>query len=252
MKMKYAIIENEQYAREYLISVIKKLRPDYELVFEGESIEETVRFAQSPEFSEVDLVFMDIELNDGNCFSIFGMSSFDVPVIFTTAYDEYALRAFKVNSIDYLLKPLKPGELEDALGRFEKRNPKAPVPDYRVLTASPRERVLTVSGDTYSYVDINDVAWFVSEDKYIYLTLHNGKTRMTDFQNLQEACENLDPRRFFQIARNMVVNISAVKKVVKHFNGRLKTIVEAGEQVKETYVSAARRREFLDWLGGNA
>ena len=121
MTINYAIIENEEYAKRMLEHSISTLRPDYRLVFTSDNIADTVDWLASR--ADVDLIFMDIELDDGNCFDIFNQVRVDTPVIFTTAYDDYAIKAFKVNSVDYLLKPVKQSELQTALTKMEALHP---------------------------------------------------------------------------------------------------------------------------------
>ena len=121
MTINYAIIENEEYAKRMLEHSISTLRPDYRLVFTSDNIADTVDWLASR--ADVDLIFMDIELDDGNCFDIFNQVHVDTPVIFTTAYDDYAIKAFKVNSVDYLLKPVKQSELQTALTKMEALHP---------------------------------------------------------------------------------------------------------------------------------
>ena len=241
--MKYAIIENEAYALEHLKRVVSSLRTEYELVFTAESVEECINYFGQQH--SVDIIFMDIELVDGNCFDIFRAINIKTPIIFTTAYDAYAIQAFKVNSIDYLLKPIADKDVEAAIRKF----------DYKQLYPFihknlARRRILVNSGDTYSYIQTDEIAFFVSEDKYVYATLKNGRRRMTDFQNLSEVEAEVDGSDFFQLSRNLIASISAIGKVSKFFTGRLKVEIEAGEEKQEVVVSAARKKLFLDWLGG--
>ena len=252
--MKYAIIENEAYALEHLKRVVSSLRTEYELVFTAESVEECINYFGQQH--SVDIIFMDIELVDGNCFDIFRAINIKTPIIFTTAYDAYAIQAFKVNSIDYLLKPIADKDVEAAIRKFETHYIKTnKTPDYKQLYPFihknlARRRILVNSGDTYSYIQTDEIAFFVSEDKYVYATLKNGRRRMTDFQNLSEVEAEVDGSDFFQLSRNLIASISAIGKVSKFFTGRLKVEIEAGEEKQEVVVSAARKKLFLDWLGG--
>lgn len=250
--MKYAIIENEEFARRQLQQTVQTLRPASVLLFTAETVEESLeKLAEHP---DVELIFMDIELDDGNCFEIFRRQQVDTPVIFTTAYDQYAIRAFKVNSIDYLLKPHESDDVAAALRRFEART--APViPDYAQVAAAlapappTRTRLLVSSGADYYYVPVSEVAWLESEDKYVMVVLLDGHRRLTDFASLQEVAGVLPPASFFQLSRSVVASISAITKVSKHFKGRLRVELKAGERRRSETVSAARRPEFLDWFG---
>lgn len=251
--MKYAIIENEYLSLESLRKKIEMIRPDYEIVFTAESVEDSVEyFNGSP---DVELVFMDIELVDGNCFDIFAKADIRSYIIFTTAYDDYAIQAFKVNSIDYLLKPITEQDIINAIDKFERMHGKRQI-DYSniggmIMNRKPRRRFLLLSGDKYSYAEIQDVAFFISEDKYIYAVLKSGRRRMTEFKNLSETEGLLADADFFQVSRNIIASITSVNSVSRYFSGRLRVIVKAGDEQHEIIVSAARRKQFLDWLDDN-
>ncbi len=254
MAVNYIIIENEAFALENLKHTVARLRPDYHLMFTAESIEDSVEYLLGK--PDIDLIFMDIELVDGNCFEIFRQVKVETPVIFTTAYDDFAIQAFQVDSIDYLLKPIGDEALSAALDKLERLTSKqTAAPDYtsllrQMLQPANRQRILLSSGDNYSYAMIDDVAYFLSEDKYVYAYLRSGQRRMTEFRNLAEVEEILDSSHFFLVARNIIASIESIGKVSKYFNGRLKVEVQAGTDRQEAMVSAARRQPFLDWLGG--
>lgn len=247
--MRYAVVENEEIARQSLCAMVARIRPDYELVFTAESVAETVSALRS---HAVDLVIMDVELTDGNCFEIFSRIRVVTPIIFTTSYSEYMLRAFKVNSIDYLLKPITPDDLAQTLDKFETIIASRAVPDYAAFArkAVPRNRILTVSGDNYAYVLIENIAWLVSEDKCIFVVLSDGRRRLTEFANLTSAAEAVAGHDFFQVSRSVLASISAVDNVSKWFGGRLTVVLRAGKVTQRETVSAARRDSFLAWLGG--
>lgn len=257
--MKYAIIENEPFSLKSLQQTIAALRPDYELTFTAESVEESIAFfMRNP---AVDIIFMDIELVDGNCFEIFSKVEVRTPIVFTTAYDTFALQAFKVNSVDYLLKPIHETDLEHALQKHErsrktedeKRN--LALSYGKLAQAGTKHRILTVSGDSYSFVEIADVAFFVSEDKCIFAYRKNGGRRLTALtalNNLSEVEAVVNPNDFFKLSRDLVVNISAIASVHKFFHGRLSVVVGTGSEERKVVVSTARRKEFLDWLGGQS
>lgn len=250
--MKYAIIENEVFALQNLKNMVEEVRPDYELVFTAESAEECVDyFSSSP---QIDLIFMDIELTDSNCFHIFEQVEVSTPIIFTTAYDNYAIKAFKVNSVDYLLKPISEAELKKAIEKFENSRGGS-IPDYAQLLTSRlskgnRQRILISMGDKYSYVNISDVAYFIREEKYVNAILFDGKSRITDFQNLSEVMAEVSHTEFFFISRNVVTNIEAISNVSKWFNGRLHVTVGRNNFERTIVVSSSRKKDFLEWLGG--
>lgn len=250
MKTRYAIIENEEYSRINLQNIIKAVRPEYELIFYAETVSDSVSLLSGS--SEPDLIFMDIELDDGNCFDIFRRADPDVPVIFTTAYDEYAVKAFKVNSVDYILKPITEEDVARAILKYEKRCLAAR--DWRQVSEDyaslrTRSRMLVSDGNGYSFVHTDDIAWFESEDKYVSIRLNNGKSLLTDQESLDMTAQVLDPDRFFRISRPVVTSIGAISKVSKHLRGRLQVELQAGTEKRTETVSAARRPGFLNWLG---
>lgn len=250
--MRYAIIENEAFALQNLQRMLLILRPDYELCFTAESVEECIAFfSTSP---NIDVVFMDIELTDGNCFSIFEEVKTNIPIIFTTAYDDFALQAFKVNSIDYLLKPISEDELLRAVEKFEQSS-RSHIPDYDMIrqifnVKDERKRILVNVGDNYSHVDLCNVAYFVRDDKYVDVVLMNGKRYITDFSSLGEVNGIVPKHDFFMLSRNVVVHVQAIKKVAKWFTGRLNVYISDGDKSLSVVVSSARRKDFLDWYGG--
>lgn len=252
--MNYIIVENEAFALQNLQLTVSRLRPDYNLVFTAESVEETVEYLLSK--PTIDLIFMDIELVDGNCFEIFRQLKVETPVIFTTAYNDFAIQAFQVNSIDYILKPIGDDALSTALDKLERLIAKSqPTPNYsqllqRMLQPSSRQRILLSSGDNYNYAMLDDISYFISEEKYVFACLNTGQRRMTEFVNLSQVDAIIDHSRFFQLSRNIIASIESIGKVSKYFNGRLKVVVNAGKDHQEATVSAARRQAFLDWLGG--
>lgn len=247
--MRYAVIENEEIARQSLCAMVARIRPNYELAFTAESVAETVSALR---VNDVDLIIMDVELTDGDCFEIFNRTRIVTPIVFTTSYSEYMLRAFKVNSIDYLLKPVTPDDLAQTLEKFETIVATRAAPDYADFAskASPRNRILTVSGDNYDYVLIEDIAWLVSEEKCIFAVLADGRRRLTEYANLTSAAETVSGHDFFQVSRSVLASISAVDRVSKWFGGRLAVTLHAGNATLRETVSAARRDSFLAWLGG--
>lgn len=258
---RYVIIENEEFARRNLIRTVSRLRPDYQLAYEGESVEEAVEYFRSA--SNIDLVLMDIELVDGNCFDIFRQVDTDVPVIFTTAYRDFAMDAFSVHAVDYLLKPVSESSLLKALVKFEQWCPSPSAgPDNDAEAESdsrpaaphernrPRRRLLINVGDNYLWISMDDVTYFIRDEKYVCVSLKSGKRYITDFQNLADVDSQLDPDQFFQLSRNLIVSINAIRKVTKWFGGRLKVVVGDGTEEIDTVVSATRRPQFIEWLGG--
>lgn len=256
-ELSYIIVEDEFYALENLRRTISSLRPQWQPVFTAESVAETVRFFSQG--GRCDLAFMDIELVDGNCFDIFSQTDVDVPVIFTTAYDQYAIKAFKVNSVDYLLKPVSEEAALGAVLKFEK-NREAGRAGWGELMARlsvigrqhGRDRLLISRGDEYTYVNVEEVAYFVSEEKYVFAVDFKGSRMITEYTNLNVLAEDIGPKRFFRCSRNLVISLESIRHVRKYFNGRLKITVKDGQQTISAVVSAARRDDFLKWFGGGA
>lgn len=249
--MKYAIIENEEFARINLRNMVEAVRSDYICVFIAETVEECVEYFSSR--PDVQLIFMDIELDDANCFELFRNVKIDIPVIFTTAYDEFAIKAFKVNSVDYLLKPISEKDVLSAIEKFEKRisvkgQEQAGIVN-EMARAKIRSRILVSSGDSYSFIHTDDIAWIMAEDKYVSIVTIDGHIRLTDFGSLGELADVLDPFGFFQISRGVIASISSIVKISKFLKGRLKVELRAGGASRSEIVSAARRSEFLDWVG---
>lgn len=248
--MNYAIIENEEFARENLRKMIESLRSDAVCLFQAETVADAVNLFTRTR--SLDLAFMDIELDDGVSFDIFNQFDVNVPVIFTTAYDEYAIRAFKVNSIDYLLKPFGIEDVDAAIWKYEQLagTKKDFAARHRELARThARSRLLINTGNTYTHVRTGDIAWVESGDKYISIILKSGRSLLTDFTSLSDVLGVLDPEEFYQISRSVIVSIGSIEKVSKYFKGRLMVQLHAGEQQRSETVSAARRDDFLDWLG---
>jgi len=162
--------------------------------------------------------------------------------------------------VDYLLKPITQAHVEQALTKFEQVRRMAgagaaATTDYGQLAATmqrgQRQRILTSSGDSYSYVSIDEVACFVSEDKYVFVYTRDGRRHITDYPSLAELMPTLDAGKFFQLSRGIIASIGSITAVKKYFNGRLRVTVSAGTSEQTATVSAARRRDFLAWLGGD-
>ncbi len=240
----YLIVEDERLLAGRLERLIGHLRPSYECVEAKVSVEETTEYLRS---NSVDLIFMDIELADGDCFDIFRELELDTPVIFTTAYDQHAIKAFKVNSVDYLLKPVEEQPLLAAIEKFEKNTPLSTVYS-RQNRRSMRERLIINKGNNFLYVNVNNIAYFMSSEKYTSLYTFEGNEHLSD-KALWQLENELDKRIFFRVARNCIVNINAIATIHKFINGRLKLTVNPACEF-EVIVSQARRDDFLKWIDG--
>ena len=247
----YVILEDERFAYEEIRRMMNVLRPDYNLKEWADSVERAVSVLTD---GTPDLLIADIRLSDGLCFDVFERKQTNVPVIFTTAYDEFALQAFRVNSIDYLLKPIKENDLERALAKFEANCLTRPTSEqYRGLEASylknvKKNRFLVSVGDTYMYVETSDIAFFYVEDRYVFLHTFSGKRYIVDY-SLEQLEAMLDRRDFFRLSRGCIAHIKAVRKVSRYVGSRL-SVNFSPECPHEVLVSRTRVADCLKWLDG--
>jgi DNA-binding LytR/AlgR family response regulator len=199
---------------------------------------------------------MDIQLADGHSFEIFNRTKVDCPVIFTTAFDEFAVKAFRLNSLDYLLKPLKKEELAEALERVRTRVTKSitALPDISKLLGAmvPRKeyqkRILIKFGDIVKALEIADAAYFYTESRINFMVTSDGATYPLDL-NLDQLEEVLDPARFFRINRQFIVAVDAIRKMTTWSKSRLKLDLNPPCE-QETVVSTERSPEFRVWITG--
>lgn len=249
--IKYLLVEDERFAYNEIKRMMDKLRPDYQLINWTTTVIQTVDFLKH---NTVDLILMDIRLADGNSFDIFEQVSISTPIIFTTAYDEHAIKAFKVNSVDYLLKPIEEAELLTALNKFEQYLYTQPtIADYKNLEEAlmrncKKNRFLVQKGDSYHYIETSETAFFYSEDKAVFLHTFSNKRYIVDY-TLDQIEKILDEKNFFRVSRNCITNIRSIKKISKFFNSRLKIFFEP-ECPHEILVSRVRVPDFLKWVDG--
>lgn len=248
--MKYLIVEDERFAYEELKRMMTSLRPSYLLEKQTKTVIDTIGFLKD---SDVDLILMDIRLADGNCFEIFNHVEVTTPVIFTTAYDEHAIKAFKLNSIDYLLKPFDENELETALTKFENIYHNHPYKSNsknfeQLLSLKTKNRFLIAKGENYHYIETKDIAHFYSEDGVVFLHTFNDRRYIINY-TLDQLEQHLDSRLFFRVSRNCIGNVKAIENVAKYFNSRLK-LSFLPECPNEVLVSRVRVPYFLKWMDG--
>lgn len=246
--IKYAIIEDEGLASKELLRMLHQLRPDYGYTGKAESVISAISLLEKDHF---DLIFMDIDLGDGFCFDIFEQVEILTPIIFTTAHNEFMMRAFDVNGLDYLLKPVESDDLEAALIKFEKlQKISNPAFNYKKLDHTIGEyrknRFLIQKASSYSYVNIVDIAFFYTEDKVTFLYLYSNKRHIISY-SLDQLEDILDAKLFFRVSRNCIVNVSTIKEVQKYFNSRLKLTLEPSFP-EEVIISRASAKKFLQWL----
>lgn len=247
------IIEDEQPAARRLARLLTNSTATVQVGAVLESVAEAVMYLRTN--PHPDLLFSDIQLSDGLSFEIFRQVEPRCPIIFTTAYDAYAVQAFKLNSLDYLLKPIIDRELEAALAKF-RRMAKADLPAsvvfdqlVQALTQQQRtyrQRFLIAHRDTYRAIAARDVAYFYSENKITRLVCADGHWFPIP-ETLEELTDQLDPRSFFRANRQSIVSLDSIRAIHKHFNGRLKLelVPVAAEEV---FVSRERADELKVWL----
>lgn len=251
--IKVIIIEDEPAALRRLERLLHDIEPRFDVCVRLDSIEASVHWFNHSLY-QPDLIFMDINLADGNSFDIFSQVEISSPVIFITAYDEFALKAFSVNSIDYLLKPLETAELRRAIDRFYERQNKAIPTDWptvlnHIYTGNAyRKRFIINKGDKLITVDVNQVTFFQAEDKYMFLHTTKGERYIIAFK-LEELEKTLEPREFYRINRGVILNINALQKTEFALNGRLKLQLKDPHH-EHLYVSRERTAGFKKWLEG--
>ena len=246
--MKVLIIEDEQLAAERLYDLLLELDPAFEVVGILDSIETTVEWlCENP---MPDLLFFDIHLADGNSFKIFQHVKITKPVIFTTAYDKYAIDAFQVNAIDYLLKPVKRPALQKAVEKYKEWSKPTDL-DYTKLQSMMSDKLLEKRflirfGQTMKVVDINEVAYFYTSDKITFLVTKKGKRYPIDY-SLEQLMNITDPRKFFRANRQFVVHIEAIGEMFSHSKSRVKIILHPPCEF-DVVVSSERSPLFKKWL----
>lgn len=253
--MKVLIVEDEPFAQQELRRLLSITSHKMEVLACLDSVEDTVEWLSS--HPSPDLMFLDIQLSDGLSFDIFRQQKVMCPVIFTTAFDEYSIQAFKVNSIDYLLKPIKINDLEHALNKFEAirkqyQGNAAPSIDFSRLEQllkpqkEYKQRFIARLGDQIKHIALEDVAWFYAEDNVVFLITRSNSRYIIDY-TIDQISSLVDPNIFARLNRGVIAGIHAIGKVSRYFNGRL--LVELNPASPEpVYVSRAKAQTFIDWL----
>ncbi len=247
--MKVLIVEDETSAYESLVDILKEIDPAIKIAGNTESVSQTIHwFKENP---SPDLILMDIHLSDGSAFLIFEYMEIEVPVIFTTAYDEYAIEAFKVNSIDYLLKPVKARDLQRALTKFNKWSPAdimACLSKLSQQTVAKRykNRLLIPVKDTLLPVEVNQISYFYSSDKTTFLCLTDG-TQLPYFGSLDLIFSTLDPESFYRANKQYIVARNKVKNITVWFDSRLLLNMDAAVP-EPIYISKNKAADFKSWI----
>jgi len=249
--VKVLIVEDEKLSAEHLSNLLSKIEPTFEIVHISESVKRTVAFLESG--IKVDLIFMDIHLADGISFDIFEVVKETAPIIFTTAFDEYAIKAFRVNSVDYLLKPIGKIELKNAIDKFKSILSKQKVDRsglmedvYSIINRNYKTRFLVRSGEQIQSIPVEEISFLIAEDGIVILVSKQGKRFALD-QSLDTLETLLDPGHFFRISRKIIIRLDAIKKILPHLNSRLKISAEFLNE-EDSIVSRERVSEFKLWL----
>jgi two-component system LytT family response regulator len=256
MMKKVLIIEDETAAAVNLQAILCKVLPQHEVITILESVEEAVEFFEDESQPSPDLVFLDIHLADGESFRIFDKVEITSPIIFTTAYDEYALRAFKVNSIDYILKPIKEDDLKRAIEKLsllsgtERSEYSSRVKEMAEVQREERgesQHVFLVHyKDKIIPLSIEDVAYFYTSNEKVTATTYSGEKYQVD-RTLELLQGSLPVNNFFRANRQFIVSREAVKDIVVWFGSRLALNLKV-ETPEKIIISKARAPEFKQWL----
>lgn len=258
--MKILLIEDENAAARRLEKLLGEIAPEAEIIGRLDSVEAAIEWFQSN--PQPELILLDIHLADGASFEIFEHVKIKSPIIFTTAYDEYALQAFKVNAVDYLLKPIKVNELAEAIEKYKRVfQSSAREADYSGLLQTLRQqeggqhylrRMLIRFSNSFRLVDMSDAAYFYTKDKITFLvTRSTGKRFPVDYP-LDKLETLLDPAVFFRINRQFIIHVEAIKEMHPYSKSRVKVDLEPPTVDLETIVSTERSADFKRWLVGEA
>tara|TARA_Y100000385_G_scaffold291755_2_gene372015 strand:- start:1154 stop:1909 length:756 start_codon:yes stop_codon:yes gene_type:complete len=249
--MRTIIVEDEINAFEYLSGIAKDVMPEMELIQHLDSVEDSINWLHEHK-EKVDLIFLDIQLSDGLSFEIFNHVEVDAPIIFTTAYDDYALKAFKLNSIDYLLKPIIKDDLAQAVSKLKNgHNGNGKTADIKEFMksydVSTRNRFLVKKGNHFEFVNATNVAFIHSEDSLTFLYMTDGRRHLYA-QTVAQLEQELDEEIFFQINRKQIININSVNKIHPYLNQRLKLDLGRNNGGVDFIVSRNRTMEFKHWV----
>lgn len=245
------IVEDEQYNAQHLIGLLSEIDPTIEIVAVIEGIEDCIERLETDH--NIDLIFMDIRLSDGVCFEIFDAIEVDIPIVFTTAYDQYALQVFQVNSIDYLLKPIKKVALEQSIDKYKKLH-KLQAFDKSILNnlsevmlgkkENYRMRFLLSNNDRYKVIQTQDVAYIYTEFRLSKAVMFDKSEHVLPF-TMEELETELDPKRFFRASRQYLVSYESIKTIQNNLNSKVSIILNNNVEVD---LSRERTRAIKQWL----
>lgn len=249
--MKAIIIEDEKLSAEHLCNLLKRIDDTIEIIATFDSVKKSIAGFQKG--IKADVLFVDVHLADGLSFDIFSKTNIETPIIFTTAYDEYAIKAFKLNSVDYLLKPIGSDDLKIAVDKLKKisnQNQTTIIENianaYQNLNKQYKNRFMVKLGDSIVSIKTEDVFHFISEDGVTLMATSAGKRYPVDY-TLDQLEELISPDLFFRINRKVLISMSAIQKVSSYFNSRLKINSDLLDD-EPSIVSRERVNEFKAWL----
>lgn len=251
--MEVLIIEDERLSAERLLHLVSKTDPAIRVVASLTSVETAVEWFR--DHSPPDLVFLDIQLGDGTAFDLLDRISTQPAIIFTTAYDEYALKAFKFNSIEYLLKPVDQNELENALKKYrftgtfkgvEQEFSEKIVPVKKIITGDFKRRFLIKIGEQYKNIEVSDVAYFAHQSGHCNVITREGANWPIDY-SLDQLENLLHPMDFFRVNRQFIINSASINEIHTYFNSRL-LLKLVPPYTSEIVVSRDRVNDFKRWM----
>ncbi len=248
--MHVLLVEDEALAAERVRVLLKQIDPSITIVNCVDSIEDAVKFLKTN--PAPDLILLDIQLSDGHSFEIFERIDYKGPVIFITAYDQYAINAFRLFSIDYILKPVSKEALAIALLKFQNIKSNFQPLDYKSIAGSLRpennfkRRFLCRVGQRLFFVEVGDIAFFQADNKVVYLVDKEGNKYLVDY-TLERLEQLLDPQEFFRLNRKFIVKISSIEQIKPYFNNRLKLVMKGSASNDDLVISRERVPEFRVW-----
>lgn len=253
--MKILIIEDEILAAQRLQNLLQQINPEHHIIDVLDSVKAAVLwFKQHP---SPDLILLDIQLADGLSFSIFEQVPVNAPVIFITAFDEYAIKSFELNSIDYLLKPVEQQRLQTAIQKFEsikkyfsqqelQEKIFSVLQNINSIPKSYKSKFLVNKGENLFSLNTTQIAYFKAEDKTVALFTLQNERFFINF-SLEQVEEQLNPEHFFRINRQYIIALHAIQKIQQHFNYKLKVFIEPTPE-EDLFVSKQKTTEFKNWL----
>jgi len=247
--MRVLIVEDETAAADNLTYLLRKIDASIEIIGYSESVEQTVAFLTG--HPRIDLIFMDIHLSDGSAFSIFDKIDVEIPIVFTTAYDQYALDAFKVNSIDYLLKPIKSDDLKRAVEKYRRLTPVELLSYLTSLSTLSNgnhypSRMMIPQRDKFYPIPVNEICYIYSTNRQTDIVLTDSR-KFSINKSLDQLQSSLDPTRFRRANKQFIISKEAIKELVAWFDSRIVVRMNV-ETPEEIFVSKNSAAEFKRWL----